>query len=159
MTRLNERSVSRRPGDSVADAAAPRIGPEAQFFNFLAHGKFMIQRDRVTGRHILYPRVIHIGSGSSADLEWVEASGEAVVYATTTIRRKPAHGGDYNIALVQLQEGPRLMSRVLGVAPEQVRIDMRVRAAIEVSNWQKGTDEPVVVFYPVSDEALEELKA
>jgi uncharacterized OB-fold protein len=46
------------------------------------------------------------------------------------VRRKPQAGGDYNVALVDLAEGPRLMSRIDGVAPDQVRIGMRVQARV-----------------------------
>ena len=46
------------------------------------------------------------------------------------MRRKAEAGGDYNVALVDLAEGPRLMSRVDGVPPEQVRIGMAVQARV-----------------------------
>jgi len=46
------------------------------------------------------------------------------------VRRKPVDGGDTNIVLVDLTEGVRLMSRVAGVAPEQVKIGMAVSARI-----------------------------
>ena len=45
-------------------------------------------------------------------------------------------GGDYNVALVDLKEGVRLMSRVEGVPPEAVRIGMSVRARIASENGQ-----------------------
>ena len=46
------------------------------------------------------------------------------------MRRKPADGGDYNIVLVDLEEGVRLLSRVAEVAPDQVKIGMAVRARV-----------------------------
>ncbi|MEL6482614.1 MAG: OB-fold domain-containing protein, partial [Pseudomonadota bacterium] len=52
------------------------------------------------------------------------------VYATTCTRQRPEKGGDYNIALVDLDEGPRLMTRVEGVAADAVAIGMRVKARI-----------------------------
>jgi uncharacterized OB-fold protein len=73
----------------------------------------------------------------------VEASGLGVVYSTTTIYPKPP-AAPYNVALVDLEEGPRLMTRVDGVEPETVVIGMRVKARIV------GADaEPYVVFEPV----------
>jgi uncharacterized OB-fold protein len=48
----------------------------------------------------------------------------------TTVRRKPDAGGDLNVSLIDLDEGPRLMSRVANLAPDQVRIGQRVRARI-----------------------------
>ena len=117
------------------------LSPETEYQNFLAEGSFRIQRSRTSGRHIFYPRVIEPGTGST-DLEWVEASGRGTVYTTTVIRQKPPTP-NYNLALIELAEGPRMMSRVVGVAPEQVKIGMPVRAKIVQEDGQ-----PLVVFEP-----------
>lgn len=108
-------------------------GPEARFHAYLAEGRFMIQRSRSTGAHVFYPRPFVPGSGET-DLDWVEASGEGRVYATTVNRRSPDKGGSFNVALIDLAEGARMMSRVVGIPPEQVRIGMKVRARIEELN-------------------------
>ena len=100
------------------------IGPEAQYQAFLHDGRFMIQRSRSTGRHVFYSRVAVPGSGET-DLEWVPASGRGTVYAITVNR---ARDGAYNIALIDLDEGPRMMSRIEGV--ETVAIGTRVQARI-----------------------------
>ncbi len=105
-------------------AATAGPGPEAQFRAFLAEGRFMIQRSRSTGRHVFYPRVAVPGSGET-DLEWVAPSGLGTVYAITVNR---AREGAYNIAIVELDEGPRLLSRIDNV--ETVPIGTRVRARI-----------------------------
>ena len=104
-------------------------GPDAQFAAALAQGCFQIQHCAACGQHVFYPRALcpHCGS---AQLGWVKASGAAQVYSSTTVRRKTEAGGDYNVALVDLAEGPRLMSRVDGVPPEQVRIGMAVQARV-----------------------------
>lgn len=99
-------------------------GPEAQYRAFLREGRFMIQRSRSTGQHVFYPRVAFPGTGE-ADLEWVEASGDATVYAITVNR---ARDGAYNLALVDLAEGPRMMSRVVDV--ETAPIGTRLRAKV-----------------------------
>jgi len=118
----------------MSDDAKP-LGPQAQFKAYLAEGRFMIQRSRSTGRYVFYPRVAVPGSGET-DLEWVAASGEATVYAITVNRTRE---GAYNIALVDLAEGPRMMSRIEGVetAPIGARLKARI-AAIE--------GEPALVF-------------
>jgi hypothetical protein len=115
-------------------------GPDATFNAYLADGRFMLQRSRGTGRYVFYPRSLMPGTGER-DLEWVEASGRGVVYSTTVIRRRPDKGGDYNVALVELEEGPRMMSQVIGVGPEEVRIGMPVSAEIG-----RIDDRPVVLF-------------
>ncbi|MEM6680495.1 MAG: OB-fold domain-containing protein [Pseudomonadota bacterium] len=104
-------------------------GPEAEWRAFLAEGRFMIQRSASSGAAVFYPRTIAPGTGA-ADLEWVEAAGTGTVHATTCTRQRPEKGGDYNISIVELDEGPRLMTRVDGVAPDAVRIGMRVKARI-----------------------------
>lgn len=116
--------------------------PIADYLSSLSEGRFMIQRSRSSGRHYFYPRVVEPGTGSD-DLEWVEASGFGTVYATTVQRSRPP-AVDVNVALVDLDEGPRMMSRVEGVAPDQVRIGMRVRASI--INPAEG--QPYVIFRP-----------
>jgi len=108
---------------------SPPSGPEKQYLDKLADGRFEIQRCAACGKHVFYPRVLCPHCGSDR-LGWVAPSGRGTVYSTTIVRRKPADGGDYNIVLVDLEEGVRLLSRVAGIAPEQVKIGMAVRARI-----------------------------
>ena len=103
----------------------------------------MIQRSASSGLYVFYPRVIMPCSGE-ADLEWVEASGAGTVYATTVNRRRPEQGGDINVALIDLAEGPRMLARVVGIEPDAVTIGMKVRAKIEELNGA-----PAVLFEPV----------
>jgi uncharacterized protein len=123
--------------------AANTIHPEQDYRRFLADGRFMILRCIDSGRYIFYPRVAEPLTGST-NLEWVEASGRGTVYSTTVIRQKPP-APSYNVALIDLDEGPRMMSRVEGLAPEQVRIGMRVKARIV-----REGDQPLVIFEPAS---------
>ena len=120
----------------------PGPGPEAQYHAHLSQGKFMIQRSRSSGRYVFYPRVAEPGSGSS-DLEWVEASGFGTVYSITVNRTR---AGDYNVALVELDEGPRIITRIEGV--ETVPVGTRVKARIT-----KIDGEPAVVFDVASEGA------
>ena len=113
--------------------------PEQEHLEFLAKGEFMLQRSRSSGAFVFYPRVAAPQTGAT-DLEWVKASGLGTVYSTTVIRQKPPNM-DYNLALIDLAEGPRMMSRVLGLAPQDVKIGMPVRAKIISED-----DKPFVVF-------------
>ena len=110
------------------DQSIKPIQPDLDFQNFLKQGRFMIQRGRSSGRHHFYPRVIEPGTGHD-DLEWVPASGRGTVYSTTVVRTKPP-ALPYNVALIDLAEGPRMMSRVEGLAAPDVRIGMAVQARI-----------------------------
>jgi hypothetical protein len=118
-------------------------GPDAQFAQALAQGRFHIQHCTACGQHVFYPRSLCTHCGS-AQLDWVKPSGSGCVYSSTTVRRKPESGGDYNVALVDLAEGPRLMSRIDGVAPDQVHIGMRVQARV-IDDPAKGK---LLVFIP-----------
>ncbi len=99
----------------------------------------MVQRSRSSGEHVFYPRVAEPRTGAR-DLEWVEASGGATVYATTTVRAKPPQA-PYNVVVVQLAEGPRLLSRVENIAAAEVRIGMGLQARII-----RVQDKPLLVF-------------
>ena len=102
--------------------------PELEYLAFLAEGRFMLQRARGSGTYVFHPRVAVPGTGES-DLEWVEASGAGTVYSSTVVRNKPPVE-DYNVALIDLAEGVRMMGRVIGVDPGAVTIGMAVRAEI-----------------------------
>ncbi len=118
-------------------------GPDALFAQALAQGRFQIQHCTACGQHVFYPRALCTHCGS-AQLEWVAPSGAGQVYSSTTVRRKPESGGDYNVALVDLAEGSRLMSRIDGMPPDQVRIGMRVQARV-IDDPAKGK---LLVFIP-----------
>jgi len=122
------------------------LGPQAEFDVFLALGRFMLQRSLSTGRYTFYPRT-HIASSGERDLEWVEASGDATVYSVTTIPRRAERGADYNVAIVELAEGPRLMSTVVGIESAAVFIDMPLMALIEPASLTGA--KPRVVFTPL----------
>lgn len=119
----------------LPDGSTP--GPEAQYLAFLAQGRFMLQRSRSSGRYVFYPRQLVPGSGET-DLEWVPASGLGTLYAITVNRSR---GGNHNVALVDLDEGVRMMSRIDG--HQSLPIGTRVQARIVE---QDGAN--VVVFVP-----------
>ncbi len=104
-------------------------GVQAQYQQALDEGRFVVQRCGGCGQAVHFPREVCPHCGSD-DLAFVPASGMGTVYAVTTVRRKADAGGDLNVSLIDLDEGPRLMSRVVNLHPDQVRIGMRVRARI-----------------------------
>ena len=116
------------------------IVPEQQFKNYLSEGKFMIQRCKSLDQFFFHPRVAFPGTGER-DLEWVEASGNGTVHSTTCNRRLPEKGGDFNLSLITLDEGPRMMARVEGVEPDKVEIGQKVKARISILN-----QEPAIIF-------------
>lgn len=123
------------------------LGPEAQYRAFLDEGRFMIQKSRSSGAYVFYPRVADPTTGAR-DLEWVAPSGRGTICATTVTRQRPEKGGDYNIALVDLEEGPRILSQVTGMAPEEVKIGLQVTAYVG-----KLDGAPAVLFKKTEDAA------
>ncbi|MDF1669795.1 MAG: OB-fold domain-containing protein [Roseovarius sp.] len=104
-------------------------GPDKTFRDGLAKGQIHIQQCDDCERFIFFPRVLcpHCKGQS---LTWRAASGDGTVYTTTTVRRKPERGGDYNICMVELAEGVRMMSRVDDISPDNVKIGQPVTAFV-----------------------------
>ena len=104
-------------------------GVQARHQAALDDGRFLIQRCGTCGKAVYFPRELcpHCGG---AGLAWETPAGTGTVYSVTTVRRKPDAGGDLNVSLIELDEGVRLMSRVEGLAPAEVRIGQRVRARV-----------------------------
>jgi uncharacterized protein len=123
------------------NTASARPGPLHIYEENLAKGEFKIQQCKDCGQHVFYPRHLchHCGSTS---LKWVAVSGRGSVYSTSVVRQRPEKGGDYNLSLIDLEEGPRMLSRVVDVAPDEVTIGMEVSAHVGMIN-----DSPAVVFY------------
>ena len=115
----------------------------AQYQAMPNRGEFCIQRCSACSQHIYFPREIcpHCGANS---LDWVVPTGHGTVYAATTVRRKSDAGGDYNVSLIDLDEGVRLMSRVNFLAPAAVQIGLRVTARVQVTDGAG-----LIVFDPV----------
>lgn len=120
-------------------------GVEAEYFAALDRGSFVVQRCESCGTSLHYPRQVCTNCGST-QLTLVEPTGLGTVYSTTVVRRKPEFGGDVNVSLIDLDEGPRMMSRVEGLPPAEVRIGMRVRARVGRQN-----DQPLVLFDPTGE--------
>lgn len=115
--------------------------PYETFREYCRQGKLGYQ-ETPAGTPVFYPRVLAPGSGET-DLRWREAEGRGTVYATTTVY--PRGDEPYNIALVDLDEGIRLMSTVVDVEPESVVIGTRVTMRMEPLG---GEGEPWPVFVP-----------
>jgi len=119
----------------------PGAPPDAYWRAALGEGKFLLQRARATGQVIFPPRVAAPGTGDT-DLEWFEAPGGGTVYSVTVIQPKPP-AAPYHVALIALDAGPRVMSRIEGVAPDAVSIGQRVTARVLL-----GDEGRLLVFDP-----------
>jgi len=117
--------------------------PLSIYLDHLGRGELAYQFSLDAGRPVFFPRVLCPFTGSDR-LEWRVSAGIGTVYATTVVH--PAEGAPYNVALIDCEEGFRMMSRVEEIAPEKVRIGQRVRFRVH----RPGGDEPPYpVFVPV----------
>lgn len=114
----------------------------------LRRGELAYQYSPAAGRAVFFPRLICPFTGSTA-LEWRVSGGTGTVYATTVVH--PREGAPYNVALIDLDEGFRMMSRVDGLEAGAVGIGLRVKVAFVLT---AGEPAPLPVFKP-----LEELAA
>lgn len=116
--------------------------PLAIYLNHLARGELAYQYSPKARRAVFYPRLVCPFTGSG-ELEWRISAGLGTVHATTVVH--PTAGAPYNVALIDCDEGFRLMSRVEDIPPDQVKIGQRVRFRVH----RPGGDEPPMpVFTP-----------
>lgn len=117
------------------ESPSPQGGALARHQAALNEGRFLIQRCNTCSRAVYFPRELcpHCGHG---ELAFVSPQGSGTVYAVTTVRRKAEAGGDYNVSLIDLDEGVRLMSRVEGLPSTELRIGQRVKARVVQHNGQ-----------------------
>ncbi len=113
---------------------APRPDPEsAAFWAATLDGQLVVQRCTSCGHHQLYARAHCLVCRSS--VEWVTASGQGTIYSYTVIRQNFSRAFrdllPYVVALVDLAEGPRLMTNIVGCAPEEVHIGAAVQVRFE----------------------------
>ena len=116
--------------------------PLAIYISHLEKGELAYQFSLQANRAVFFPRVLCPFTGSDR-LEWRVSKGRGTVYATTVVY--PAEGAPFNVALVDCDEGFRLMSRVEDIAPEEVTIGMRVKFRVHRPG---GEEAPVPVFTP-----------
>ncbi|WP_029009053.1 Zn-ribbon domain-containing OB-fold protein [Azospirillum halopraeferens] len=115
----------------------------APFWDAAREGRLLVQRCRACGEHIFYPRLLCPHCMSDA-LEWVETSGRGTVYSFTIVHKAPPGFRDeapYAVGLVDLAEGPRLMTRIL--ADDLDRISVGLPVEVSFTSAGGGIDLPV----------------
>jgi uncharacterized protein len=116
--------------------------PLATYLSHLEKGELAYQFSPAANRAVFFPRVLCPFTGTDK-LEWRVSKGQGTVYATTVVY--PAEGAPYNVALIDVEEGFRLMSRVEDVSPDAVTIGMRVKFRVHRPG---GEEAPMPVFTP-----------
>ena len=117
--------------------------PAEVYRSYLKEGRLGFQRCRGCRSVSFYPRVLCPVCGSTS-LAWETSGGRGTVYATTAVYHR--NRDPHNVALVDLDEGFSMMSRIERVPAGEVEIGKRV--AFEV---REEGGEPVAVFVPVAE--------
>jgi uncharacterized OB-fold protein len=115
----------------------PIIDQESErFWSALGEGTFLLKYCLDCGNPHFYPRVYC--PRCWGDTEWRPASGRGTVFATTTVHQmafEPFKSrAPYNLAIVELDEGPRLLTNVVGCDPKTVTIGMKVECLPELDD-------------------------
>lgn len=112
----------------------PTDAVTTRFWAAASEGRLELQRCLACGLVVSYPRV-RCPRCHADDLAWEAMAGTGTVYSYTVVHRPPepalADQVPYVVALVDLDEGARLMSNIVGCAPDRVRIGMAVRVRFE----------------------------
>ena len=128
----------------------PRIDEESRgYWEALARHELYFQRCRSCGTKRFPPRAV-CPVDLSSSTEWVRASGRGTVYSFTVTHQNQAPGFreslPYVLAVVQLDEGTRMMTNIVGCAPDAVRIGM----AVEVEYEDVTSDITLAKFRPAT---------
>ena len=131
---LKFRPADRPPAAAELRPKRPRPAithDNAFWFEGTKAGKLLIQRCASCGRLRHPPRPM---CRACQSLEWdsVEASGRGTVHSFVVVHHPQVPAFDYPlvVALIDLEEGTRLVSNVVGVEPADVRVGMAVRAEL-----------------------------
>lgn len=113
------------------------IDPDAApWWEGAARGELRYQRCEDCDSAIFYPRSLCPECFSSR-LAWKAAAGGATVYALTVVHRPPdpqlASEAPYVVALVDVDEGFRMLTRIIDAGPGEVAVGQRVRLAFRKS--------------------------
>ena len=113
----------------------PRPTPTEQpFYDACAAGKLVLQRCQSCGHVLFYPRT-HCDACQSDQLVWENASGAGTIASYTVVRRGVSADFEapYVIALIDLAEGPRMMSQVVDTGPDALAVGLSVRVDFAAS--------------------------
>ena len=113
----------------------PRVDEESKgFWEACRRHELVIQRCRACGTLRYYPRAL-CPECLSDDTQWVRCTGRGTVYTFTVTYQNQAPGFredlPYVLAYVALEEGPQVLTNVVGCPPDAVKIGMPVEVVFE----------------------------
>lgn len=118
------------------DKPLPEFRPETKpYWEGTKNHELLIPRSKESGDFFFYPRALSPGEDMSENLEWVKASGKAKVwtYAIHHMGPTKAYKGDppYVVALVELDEGVKMMTNIVDCDPHDVKVGMEVEVVFD----------------------------
>lgn len=109
------------------------------FWDACREHRLLMQRDIVTGEFWFPPSPVAPRT-LSKEWEWAQVCGRGTVTSWVVFHQKyyPGFADElpYNVAMVQLDEGPCIFTNLVGIANDQIRIDQRVRVTFRDANEQ-----------------------
>ena len=142
---MSEATPASKPEAKKIPRPLPRVNAYMDtrpFWQAANNGKLLIQYCKESGKPQWYPRPVSLATGRR-NLEWREVCGRGKVYYwTVTYSAWPGHEDrvPYICALVELDEGVRMLANLLNVKGEDVKIGMPVQLC-----WERLSDE---INYP-----------
>jgi len=129
-------------GTRTAQKPLPVADPvTAPFWESVKAHAMQLQRCNGCGRFIFYPRGV-CPHCFSDDLAWQPVAGTGAVHAFTIVHRHPSPAfndeAPYVVALIELDEGVRMLSNLVGIEPDPARV--KVGLPVEVV-YDDATDE------------------
>ncbi len=146
MTTQSQPSGAARPAPTKPVPRPENPEVTKPFWEAAKLGRLVMQRCSLCGNWVFYPREL-CPECFLPNLAWAQVSGRGRVYAFTVVHQAaPAFQSDtpYVLAVIQLDEGIRMLSNVVGCDPQDVRVDMMVEAVFESIN----PDWTLVKFQP-----------
>jgi uncharacterized OB-fold protein len=113
----------------------PRPAPESvPFWEAARNHRLELPRCNACGK-FWFPPSRSCPHCLASDFVWTPVSGRGTVFSFVVFHRvyHPAYEGDvpYVVALIALEEGPRMLSNVVAIPPDEVRCDMAVKVVFD----------------------------
>ena len=130
------------PRDLPAPQEAPDAGP---YWKAARGGRLVMQHCYGCGTYRFFPSHLCPGCGSDEQV-WGPCSGRGTIFSVTTVHRAPSPAFraivPYVVALVELEEGPRMMTNIVG----EGRLEAAIGDAVEVCFEPRGDEAKVPQF-------------
>ena len=130
---------------SMAEPEIQALSPYGRYLHHCAQGELAYQRSR-SGKAVFHPRLVDPETADRAP-DWAISSGLGRVYSVTLVHQR--NEAPFALALIDLDEGFRMMSRIDSKAPETVAIGARVRVGFR----SLAPDQPPLPVFTVEEEA------